>query len=186
MLGVARLAAEPERRVLVLWQLGALLRGAAQGDRDWVGEERAEVLVGGAQSALRGRNPTGPGRPDAGGVLGADEREGAGGELVGTAAVRAQSRVGWWLRESLRVELGPGGAVRGGADGGLAAVRGAAAEQVGGGGEGAGVGCGEGEGRVGRGGGGGETGESGDGVEGRRGSAGTDGCNEGEGSGSTE
>ncbi|KAJ8637117.1 hypothetical protein MRB53_011384 [Persea americana] len=131
MLGVARLAAELERRILILWRPGTLLCGAAQGDCDWVGEERAEVPMGGAQSALRQRDLTGPGRPTAGGVLGAKEREGAGGELVGAVGVRVESLVGWWVHESLWVELSVGGAMRGGADGGLATVRGAAAEPVG-------------------------------------------------------
>ncbi|RWR77055.1 UDP-glycosyltransferase 88A1 [Cinnamomum micranthum f. kanehirae] len=42
MLGVARLAAEPKRRVLVLWELGGLLRAPAQRDCSRVGEERAK------------------------------------------------------------------------------------------------------------------------------------------------
>lgn len=48
MPGVAGQATESERRFLVLRKPGALLSGAAEGDRYRLGEERAEVPVGGA------------------------------------------------------------------------------------------------------------------------------------------
>ncbi|XXG43467.1 hypothetical protein AAC387_Pa01g3499 [Persea americana] len=42
---------------------------------------------------------------------------------MGAAGVRAESQVDWWVHKSLWVELGDRGAVRKGADGGLAVVR---------------------------------------------------------------
>ncbi|KAF7147184.1 hypothetical protein RHSIM_Rhsim03G0194400 [Rhododendron simsii] len=102
------------------------LTGAIEGDCNRVGEEWAEVFVGGAGSTHANPGAFGIARPRFGFVapgrfLGPDEGEGDGGPVVGPAGGGAAARFGGWVRDSLRVELGVGSRVRWGSDGGVLA-----------------------------------------------------------------
>jgi len=137
---LARFATESECGVFELWKHGKVFQEAAERDRYWVGEERAKVFVGCEERVRRGwlGGATEFGRVAASGVSGEDKREGDGGERLGPTGCDSESRVGGWVRDSLRVELGVGGCVGRGAHGGVASVCRAEAEQgdFGGGNEG--------------------------------------------------
>ena len=79
-------------------------------------------------------------------VPGEDQGSRHGGQSLGPAGGGAESWLGGWVCESLRVELGAGRGGGGGANGGMAAVCRAAREQGGDGGGDEGGGGGEREG----------------------------------------
>ena len=95
---VAELAAETERGVSLFRQPGGIFGNAVEGNCSRAGEERAAVLVGGPPPAVEGQEPPlssaagsrfgflTPGR-----ILGQNQGQGPGGEVMGAAGGGAES-----------------------------------------------------------------------------------------------
>ena len=127
----------------MFWKPWIVLSVTTERNSKWVGEEWPQFLMGCEEANTRRKNKADSRHNNnnnnngfrfefgvAKWVHRENQGQGPGGELVGPTSGGAEPRLGGCVRESLRVELGAGRGGCRGANGCMAAVRGAAREHA--------------------------------------------------------